>query len=104
MTLLRSVGWLSRDDLRTRGGAAGPQLAAPGARCLGPATFSYGLVPVVDGWISALGPAAQLATPPRLWAAAGIPDVDRTVSLGAPGLVLSAMKRSADGRYLVVRA
>lgn len=35
ITLLRSVGWLSRPDLSTRPGPAGPSLATPGAQCLG---------------------------------------------------------------------
>ena len=36
LTLLRSVGWLSRDDIAGRPGHAGPALATPGAQCLGP--------------------------------------------------------------------
>ena len=45
LTLLRSVGWLSRDDLRTRGGGAGPSMATPDAQCLGINTFEYALYP-----------------------------------------------------------
>ncbi|MEB3298588.1 MAG: hypothetical protein VKO21_03790 [Candidatus Sericytochromatia bacterium] len=37
LTLLRAVGWLSRDDLRTRGGGAGPAFPTPEAQCEGPA-------------------------------------------------------------------
>jgi alpha-mannosidase len=37
LTVLRSVGWLSRDDIAGRpSGHAGPALASPGAQCLGP--------------------------------------------------------------------
>jgi len=39
LTLLRSVGWLSRDDLDCRPGHAGPGYATPGAQCLGPARY-----------------------------------------------------------------
>ncbi|MFZ3588968.1 alpha-mannosidase [Bacillus sp. DJP31] len=39
VTLLRSVGWLSRDDLRTRGGGAGPNMETPKAQCIG--TYEY---------------------------------------------------------------
>ncbi|MBM7661760.1 alpha-mannosidase/mannosylglycerate hydrolase [Bacillus mesophilus] len=39
VTLLRSVGWLSRDDLRTRGGGAGPNMATPKGQCIG--TYEY---------------------------------------------------------------
>ena len=35
LTLVRSVGWLSRPDLTTRPGEAGPSLLTPGAQCLG---------------------------------------------------------------------
>ena len=34
ITLVRAVGWLSRPDLRSRPGDAGPALATPGAQCL----------------------------------------------------------------------
>ena len=43
LTLLRCVGWLSRDDLSTRRGGAGPQLPAPGAQCPGEHVFEYAL-------------------------------------------------------------
>lgn len=43
VTLLRSVGWLSRDDLRTRGGGAGPRMPTPEAQCLGSHTYRYQL-------------------------------------------------------------
>jgi len=35
LTLLRSVGAISRDDLSLRSGHAGPPIATPGAQCLG---------------------------------------------------------------------
>jgi len=46
LTLLRAVGWLSRDDLATRNfNNAGPTLATPAAQCPGQHTFHYALVP-----------------------------------------------------------
>ena len=45
LTLLRCVGWLSRDDLHCRRGHAGPGLSTPGAQCPGRHTFEYALVP-----------------------------------------------------------
>ena len=36
LTVLRSVGWLSRNDIVGRPGHAGPALATPGAQCRGP--------------------------------------------------------------------
>lgn len=35
LTLLRSVGWLSRRDFSTRGNGAGPDLPTPEAQCIG---------------------------------------------------------------------
>ncbi|HST88492.1 MAG TPA: glycosyl hydrolase-related protein, partial [Ktedonobacterales bacterium] len=50
LTLLRAVGWLSRDDLTTRRGHAGPPLATPEAQGLGPHVFEYALVPHPKDW------------------------------------------------------
>jgi len=41
LTLLRSVGWLSRGDLRTRNGQAGPMLPTPDAQCQGRNAFRF---------------------------------------------------------------
>jgi alpha-mannosidase len=43
LTLLRAVGWLSRDDLATRSGHAGPAMETPGAQVLGEHRFRYSL-------------------------------------------------------------
>jgi len=45
LTLLRAVGWLSRDDLLTRKGHAGPPLPTPEAQCLGDYHFHYSIIP-----------------------------------------------------------
>jgi hypothetical protein len=47
VTLVRSVGWMSRRDLRTRGVGAGPDIATPEAQCLGSEVFDFrfGLLP-----------------------------------------------------------
>jgi alpha-mannosidase len=50
VTLLRSVGWLSRQDLRTRSGPAGPALETPGAQLLGPHTFRLAVYPHKGNW------------------------------------------------------
>ncbi len=41
LTLLRCVGWLSRSDLATRRGGAGPELETPGAQELGEHRFEF---------------------------------------------------------------
>ncbi len=46
LTLLRAVGWLSRDDFETRRLMnAGPTLDTPDAQCLGGQRFRYAVVP-----------------------------------------------------------
>ena len=54
LTLLRSVGWLSRADFATRGfTSVGPTLATPDAQCLGEHRFHYGVVPFGGDHITA---------------------------------------------------
>jgi mannosylglycerate hydrolase len=55
LTLVRSVGWLSRRDLRTRGVGAGPDIATPGAQCVGKHTFDFWLCAAAAGEDSAAG-------------------------------------------------
>jgi alpha-mannosidase len=50
LTLLRAVGWLSRDDLKTRTGHAGPALETPGAQVLGQHEFHYSLYFHAGDW------------------------------------------------------
>lgn len=50
LTLLRSVGWLSRDDLKSRRGHAGPALETPGAQCIGVHRFEYAIIPHSSTW------------------------------------------------------
>jgi alpha-mannosidase len=52
LTLLRAVGWLSRDDFPTRRNCnAGPTLATPAAQCIGEQHTHYALMPFAQGWI-----------------------------------------------------
>jgi len=48
LTLLRCIGWLSRDDMHCREGHAGPALPTPEAQCPGRHTFRYSLIPCAD--------------------------------------------------------
>ncbi|MBC8099789.1 MAG: hypothetical protein H7Y11_10130 [Armatimonadetes bacterium] len=57
LTLVRSVGWLSRDDLRTRTAPIGTPRPAPGAQTLRPMHAEYALLP-----LPASDPAALLRT------------------------------------------
>ncbi|MHB8513286.1 MAG: glycoside hydrolase family 38 N-terminal domain-containing protein [Actinomycetota bacterium] len=53
ITLLRCVGWLSRQDCSTRTGPAGPMLPAPAAQLRGAHSFSLALSPHAGNWSTA---------------------------------------------------
>ncbi len=63
LTLLRCVGWLSRDDFSTRKGHAGPMLATPGAQMHGTYTFNYSLIPHRGKWEQAMTDGYAFPTP-----------------------------------------
>ena len=54
LTLLRCVGWLSRDDFATRRFSnAGPTVATPDAQCVGGYRFHYAVAPYAGEWVAA---------------------------------------------------
>jgi len=123
VTLIRAVGWLSRDDLQSRPQGAGPALAAPGAQCLGAQRFDLALAPFAGAADHArLQRAAEAFLHPPLIVTAGYydprPDL-QFAPAGAPGaqglsariagvrisepLLLSACKPADEGDGIVVR-
>lgn len=70
LTLLRSVGWLSRGDLASRRGGAGPMIATPDAQLPGPHVFEYALTTYRGTWAAAgiQSQAHAFAYPPLAWA------------------------------------
>ncbi len=117
VTLLRSVGDLSRDDLATRpGGHAGPPVRTPGAQCLGTHRFTLAMMPrAAEPDERALYAAARsVVSPPRVatstTATGMLPAtrsfyqlVDEADRLDAGALVLSACKRADERDGIVVR-
>jgi mannosylglycerate hydrolase len=107
LTLLRCVGWLSRTDLRTRRGPAGPSLEAPGAQMLGRWTFHYSLIPHAGGWEASFQEAHRFARPLRAVrtgpGAGGLPPDGSLLEIEPPALVLSSLKTGEDGDGVVVR-
>lgn len=95
LTLLRCTGWLSRPDLPTRAGPAGPALPAPGAQCPGRFSFRYAVAiytseeaPDLPAWAEAF----QAQRPPAL------------AFLAVEGqAVLTAVKAADDGEGLIAR-
>ena len=136
LTLLRAVGWLSRDDLSNRRIAAGPLVETPGAQCPGEHVFEYAILPHAGDWRQVYRAAYNYVTPllaaradthegmelrempfigvdldwynqvvkPIPWPRGGPnPSELSFVALEPETLVLSAVRRRADGGGLVVR-
>ena len=107
VTLLRCIEWLSRGDLSTRHGHAGPMEHTPEAQCLGHHQFDYALVPHSGTWESedalVLREAQIFNTPITTRTAvterhAGkLPSHASLVTIEPGELVLSALKQSAKG-------
>lgn len=65
LTLLRCVGWLSRPDLSTRHGSAGPTLETPAAQMQGVWEFDYSIIPHTGSWQQSWQSAAAFNVPMR---------------------------------------
>lgn len=101
LTLLRAVGHLSRHDLRSRPGPAGPGTDTPGAQCPGRLVARLGL-------FAGLDPAAARDAELPLFAVpagdAPLLAAERpALELAPRALVLSAVKPAESGTGLVVR-
>lgn len=107
LTLLRCVGWLSRDDFPCRKGHAGPGLETPEAQCIGEYTFEYALVPHAGTWQNVFGQAHAFNAPLRAVCTTSqtgtLPPEQSLLTLEGNGLVLSAVKTAEAGDGLVVR-
>jgi alpha-mannosidase len=110
LTLLRSVGWLSRDDLACRPRHAGPGRPTPGAQCTGPASYDYSLIPFGGesfGLDEAAHAAFAFAAPLRAAASEAaqgpLPPELRFVALEPAAWVLTALKPAESGEGIVVR-
>jgi alpha-mannosidase len=101
LTLLRAVGSLSRHDLRSRPGPAGPGTDTPGAQCPGALVARLALFEGLDP------SAARDAELPLVAVPCGelplVADGRALLSLAPRALLLSAVKPSEEGAGLVVR-
>jgi alpha-mannosidase len=102
LTLLRAVGWLSRDDLTTRSGGAGPQVRVPDAQGLGERVCEYALS--VRGRQDDV--ALVRATEDYRFDLADAPgrvEVADLLVLRGEGFAFSALKGAEDGEGAVLR-
>ncbi len=107
LTLLRCVGWLSRDDFPSRTGHAGPMLPLPGAQMEGRWEFDYAVIPHAGNWRAAVREARAFEAPPRAVETDAHNGVlarsGSIVEATPPEFEISAIKLNEDGRGLVVR-
>jgi hypothetical protein len=95
LTLVRSVGFLSRRDLLTRGVGAGPDIATPEAQCLGTERFRWRFGP--GSAHEALPQARRLRRPALVLRGhrAGWPE---PIEIGNAELIVSSVRRlGCDG-------
>ncbi|MFW9964546.1 MAG: alpha-mannosidase [Candidatus Sifarchaeia archaeon] len=110
VTLLRSVGWLSKTNLTTRNGGAGPYLETPDAQCLGSHMFEFCITPYVGPWKKAgihryaeeyFNPLIARFAPPN---ESGNSEYKKDfINIEQDTIILSAFKLSENGKYLVLR-
>jgi mannosylglycerate hydrolase len=106
VTLLRCIGWLSRDDFVTRKGHAGPFLETPGAQMPGTWTFDYSILPHPGNWKNSFPQAYSFETPMRLARtglhAGSLPLTGSFVTVSPAEFVVSAIvqSHSTDGWIL----
>jgi len=116
VTLLRCVEWLSRGDLSTRRGHAGPPEQTPEAQCQGHSAFDYALIPHNGTWetneslVLREAQAFNIPTITRVMDIASqgqqpqnLPAQASLIEVEPAGVVVSAIKRSNDGSGLIVR-
>jgi alpha-mannosidase len=103
VTLLRSVGWLSRQDLRFRSGPAGPGFEAPGAQLKGEHRYSLALYPHAGDWIrgAVAGEAERFSLPLRATGLRGhagdLARAGTALRIEPDAVRLSALERRAGG-------
>ncbi len=107
LTLLRCTGWLSRSDLTTRSGDAGPQKETPGAQAIGAHVFEYALIPGTSDWRGAFAEVRAFTAPLRAITtdahAGTLPPAASFAHTFPSEFVVSAIKWAEEGRGLVVR-
>jgi len=105
VTLVRSVGWLSRHDLSSRPQSAGPCVPTPEAQCIGEHSFELTLYPFSGRWYDSeiFAEADRLNAVPAVFHASGAAPQVSLLSLDGP-LVLSSLKRAENRESIIVRA
>lgn len=107
LTLLRSVGWLARNDFKTRDDVAGPIIKTPEAQCRGRQVFDYAVIPHKGEWGNASKQSHFFNNP--LWAFetdfhyGELPLEQSWIEIEPSSLIISAVKMADDGKGIIVR-
>jgi alpha-mannosidase len=107
LTLLRCTGWLSRGDLSTRQGDAGPSLETPDGQMPGKWLFDYAIIPHSAGWQNASAQAWSFAVPLRSQITT-LHDGDQPanqclVAVDQPSFQVTALKAAEDRSGWILR-
>jgi alpha-mannosidase len=108
ITLLRSIGWLSRDDLKTRKGHAGPMgIATPDAQMIGKFSFDYSIIPGNNNWRKSIHQSYSFNSPLKSIVTAVhpgiIPPMYSFIENLNENFVITTIKLAEDGLGLIVR-
>ncbi len=110
LTLVRAVGWVSRDDTLARVGGAGPEVPVPDAQCPGLNRVSYAIVPHRGDWLAARSYATAHEYLSPFYGsetgvhAGGLPPDGAFIALdGDHTLLLSACKKAEHTDALILR-
>ncbi|MBI4732777.1 MAG: hypothetical protein HY781_11775, partial [Chloroflexi bacterium] len=106
VTLLRCVGWLSRDDFPNRKGHAGPFIETPGAQMIGEWAFDYSIIPGEND-TSPYQQAYAFEAPLRAVSTGvhpgALPAAGSFARVIPSEFLVSAVKRAEDGKGWLVR-
>jgi alpha-mannosidase len=107
LTLIRSVGMLSRDDMTVRQGHAGPAFKTPGGQVPGKWAYDYAIIPHEGDWQQAYQKAYAFESYLRAIETelheGEIADSGSFVSYSPAEFVISAVKELEDGNGWLVR-
>ena len=103
LTLLRSIGMISRNDNALRREPAGPEVAIPEAQCLGAIEIEFGLYPQRGSWQETGALVHQECFAHPFAVAPGTADPTPAslrrdgLHLSGPNVALTALRRKGDG-------
>jgi mannosylglycerate hydrolase len=107
LTLMRSVGWLSRDDISVRQGHAGPAFETPGGQVPGKWTYDYAIIPHHGNWREAYQHAYSFQTSLRVIESGlhegEIPVQGSFISHSPAEFIISTVKETENGKGWIVR-